>query len=287
MELWIRKRHCIRDVWLGHYRIQNELGSGTFGTVFAAWDLHLERTVALKVLKQNVFESRDTLLTEARAAAKINHSNVCAIYAVEAEDGLPVIAMEHVDGQSLASGISDGVDAAAGKRLAVGIASGLVAAHEKQVVHGDLKPANVIVASDGTPKIVDFGLATSSLASSKIQADADSDATAVFSDSGTNNIRGTPAYMAPEQAIGTEPTQASDVFSFGLILFEIFTRRRAIADESLSKVFERLAAKNLGEQLAPQVPSDYSKLLIRMLAHEPESRPTMSQVLERLGEVQD
>jgi eukaryotic-like serine/threonine-protein kinase len=155
---------------LGHYRIRQKLGSGTFGTVFAAWDLRLERMVALKVLKRNVFESRDAVLAEARTAAKVNVPNVCTIYAVEEEDGLPLIAMEYLEGRTLSHVMAESLTRDAARTIAVQIASGLVAAHAQQVVHGDLKPANVIVSADGTAKILDFGLAGPPRASGAVPA---------------------------------------------------------------------------------------------------------------------
>lgn len=288
---------------LGHYRIRRRLGGGAFGTVFAAWDLRLERMVALKVLKRSVFEARDAVLAEARAAARLNHPHLCTIYAVEEEDGLPVIAMEYLDGRTLSQAIAAGLPRQAAQQLALQISAGLAAAHAQQVVHGDLKPANVIVDNEGTAKILDFGLA-SSLPSSRVasvasdrevgpgaSADASTNAVGVaetldttgaeFGDEG--GIRGTPAYMSPEQAAGRRPTPASDVFSFGLTLFEMLTGRMALPETSLAAILARLQTQELGPRLAPAVEKPYRELLAAMLAHDASRRPAMSQVLQRLS----
>ena len=153
---------------LGHYRIERLVGKGSFGSVFAAWDLRLQRRVALKVLRRNSEDSREAMLREASAAAPLSHPNVCTIYAVDEEDGLPLIAMEFLDGQPLTNLIAARLPLDQRQRIARGIARGLMAAHALGTVHGDLKPANVIVGEDLTPRIMDFGLARrgSQLASS-------------------------------------------------------------------------------------------------------------------------
>ncbi len=287
---------------LGHYRIRRKLGNGTFGTVFAAWDLRLERMVALKVLKRTVFESRDAVLAEARAAAKVNHPHVCTVYAVEEEDGLPLIAMEYLDGRTLSQAIAEGLPRNVAQNLAVQIAAGLTAAHAQQVVHGDLKPANVMVIGEGVAKILDFGLAGPQHASSMTVDGArrdgqpatpkgastkvsEVDETLEYGGSASGEvggIRGTPAYMSPEQAAGRRPTPASDVFSFGLMLFEMLTGRMGLPDTSLVTLLARLQNQELGLRLAPEVDESYRELLAAMLARDATRRPAMSEVRDRL-----
>jgi alkyl hydroperoxide reductase subunit AhpC/predicted Ser/Thr protein kinase len=291
---------------LGHYRIQQKLGAGTFGTVFAAWDLRLERNVALKVLKRNISESRDAVLAEARAAAKVNHPHVCTVYAVEEEDGLPLIAMEYLAGRTLSQEIAAGLPRDVARHLAAQIAAGLFAAHSQQVVHGDLKPANVILSGDGSAKILDFGLTGTPRASRiadggrpqdrpRATAPADSsqapELAETMVDGGSESegepsgqgIRGTPAYMSPEQAAGRQPTSASDVFSFGLTLFEMLTGRLALPDTSLGSLLVRLQTQELGPKLAAQVDEPYRELLAAMLARDDTLRPSISQVLDQLS----
>ena len=290
---------------LGHYRIRTKLGGGTFGAVFAAWDLRLERMVALKVLKGSMFESREAVLTESRAAAKLNHLHVCTVYAVEEEDGLPMIVMEYVDGQPLSQMITEGLQPDTALRLATQIASGLVAAHAQGVVHGDLKPANVIVTREGTAKILDFGLARSqqasiladgsvsepqvSAAASDIAQTVDGvDATIDYSSASSGQpagIRGSLAYMSPEQALGLPATPASDVFSFGLTLVEMLTGSRAHGEQSPVRLLVRLQTEDLASEYVNQVDERYRDLLSAMFAYDPVQRPPITEVARRLAAI--
>ncbi len=283
---------------LGHYRILRRLGSGTFGAVFAARDLHLERTVALKVLKRSIVESRKSLLKEARAAARLNHPHVCTIYAVEEEDGLPVVAMEYLDGEPLSEVIA-GLDRDRAMRLAAQIASALAAAHAAGVVHGDLKPANVIVTRQGIAKVLDFGLAlaekpasitpgdqTIAAAALEVLADAALDATIEHAEPAArkpSGIQGTPAYMSPEQASGLVPTAASDVFSFGLVLLEMLTGRRALADRLIIDLLWKLQSEELGPRLVAKVDGPDRELLLAMLARDSTLRPVIRDVVLQLA----
>jgi alkyl hydroperoxide reductase subunit AhpC/tRNA A-37 threonylcarbamoyl transferase component Bud32 len=292
---------------LGHYRIRRRVGGGSSGTVFAALDLRLERLVALKVLNRNVFESREAVLAESRTAARLNHPNICTVYAVEEEDGLPVIAMEFLDGRPLSDVITEGLSSDQTQSLALQIASGLAAAHAQNVVHGDLKPANIIITSDTIARIVDFGLArpehheegsahadspalpdsTAAIADT-VSISADADATMEWNspdDANTSSIRGTPAYMAPEQAMGQTPTTASDVFSYGLTLFEMSTGRAPHRGRSVVDLLMKLQHANMADDLVEQVDEAYRPLLASTFAHAPQDRPSMQEVLDRLGNV--
>ncbi|MHB8900448.1 MAG: serine/threonine-protein kinase [Thermoguttaceae bacterium] len=256
--------------------------------------------VALKVLKRNVFESRQVVLAEARAAAALNSPNVCTIYAVDEEDGLPVIAMEYLDGVSLSRAIAAGLDRPTALRLARQIAGGLATAHEQGVVHGDLKPANVIVSSGGVAKIVDFGLSSASVRAGrggyvdrvtvdKVEAGAETerfDATVDFVAPGPKStIRGTPAYMSPEQARAEPATAASDVYAFGLVFYEMLTGRAAIPERSILETLLLLQSADLGPELALEVEGPYQELLQGMLARDAGRRPGMGEVAERLAEM--
>lgn len=289
--------------FLGHYRIRKPLGSGTFGTVFAAWDLRLERMVALKVLKRNIVDSRRAVLAEARTAAKLNDPHVCTVHAVDEEDGLPVIVMEYLQGQPLSQAIEAGLPRATALQLAAQIASGLAAAHARDVVHGDLKPTNIIVTEDGTAKILDFGLARSQqaamaagggagpapvagAATGATHVAAGVEATVEFADPASDRdvgVRGSLAYMSPEQASGLAATAASDVFSFGLTLVEMLTGQRAHREPSPVKLLVRLQTEDLGAELADKVDGPCRKLLRPMLARAADDRPPMVEVARRIA----
>jgi alkyl hydroperoxide reductase subunit AhpC/predicted Ser/Thr protein kinase len=295
---------------LGHYRIREKLGGGTFGTVFAASDLRLQRMVALKVLKRNVFESREAVLAEARAAAKLNHPHVCTVYAVDEIDGLPVIAMEYLDGRPLSRVIEEGLESKLALDFARQIADGLAAAHQENVVHGDLKPANIIVTKQGTAKILDFGLARSGQVpgspSRHTNASQPCGPASELSDAGSEDetmvaqaglassaageepsevtfIRGTPAYMSPEQASGLRTTPASDVFSLGLVLFEMLTGRRAHSEQSPVKMMLKVQTEDVASELAPRIDEAYRALLTAMLARDADRRPAAADAAQRLA----
>jgi eukaryotic-like serine/threonine-protein kinase len=276
---------------LGHYRIERLVGKGSFGSVFAAWDLRLQRRVALKVLRRNSEDSREAILREASAAAPLSHPNVCTIYAVEEEDGLPLIAMEFLEGQPLTSLIAAQLPLERRQIVARGIARGLTAAHAVGTVHGDLKPANVIVGDDLTPRIMDFGLARrgSQVASSAaLIANEQSDPLATAADLTISNnggqtvISGTPAYMSPEQLLGDPATTASDVFAFGLLLFELSTAERALPDSNVGQILKRLDDPHLAVKLAAAMPSAWRAVAESMLTRDPAGRPSMSEVMSQL-----
>jgi len=263
---------------LGPYQIEAELGGGSFGTVFRARDLTLDREVALKVLRPGSPIPAAALLAEARAAAALNHPNVCAIHAVDSSLGAPMIVMEYVAGRPLSGFLMTGPLArqqAAG--LCRQVALGMAAAHAQGVVHGDLKPANILVTPDGTVKIVDFGMARRSTSS------AQGEKTVLWDPGPAGGISGTPAYMAPEQASGEPATPASDVFSLGVMLYELVTGRRARAEGHLLELLHRIEGEDLTRHLAG-TPEPFADVLRQALAVAPaQRRITMTQIAERLG----
>lgn len=294
---------------LGHYRIERELGRGSFASVFSAWDLRLERWVALKVLRRARSDSDADILAEARSAASINHPHVCAVHAVDEIDGLPVIVMELLEGETLAQAIRRGLPADRTRTLASGIAEGLAAAHARGVVHGDLKPANVLLVEGTRPVIVDFGLAhtrrpretasttaagVTASVSRSVQESLALDATTVLPQSAPRmsvsrdaapHLEGTPAYMAPEQSLGQASVPASDIFAFGLLLFEMLTGERALMGESLGEVFQRLGNPEFAAATAARVDAPWRPLIHDLLRPEPESRPAAKDLVSHLAEL--
>jgi eukaryotic-like serine/threonine-protein kinase len=224
---------------LGHFRIDAMLGAGGMGIVYRATDQKLRREVAIKVLPESLTrdeERRRRLLREARSAAAITHPNLATIHEVDEADGRIYVVMELVVGESLRERLRAGrLEDQETKRVAREIAKGLQRAHEKGIVHRDLKPDNVMLASDGAVKILDFGLA-------KVR-EAEADAgepelamqmTATATEEG--RVVGTPAYMSPEQAAGKSVGARSDLFSLGVVIYEMTTGVRPFTGETTAEI---------------------------------------------------
>jgi serine/threonine-protein kinase len=246
--------------------------------VFRARDLTLDREVALKVLRPGSPIPAAALLAEARAAAALSHPNVCAIHAVDSSLGAPMIVMEYVAGPPLSGFLMQGPpDRQQAAGLCRQVALGMAAAHARGVVHGDLKPANILVTPEGTVKIVDFGMARRSTSS------AQGEKTVLWDPGPSGGISGTPAYMAPEQARGEPATPASDVFSLGVMLYELVTGRRARAEGNLLELLRRIEGEDLTLRLAG-TPEPFADVLRQALAVAPaQRRITMTQIAERLA----
>src|SRR5215467_14598039 len=209
---------------IGPYEILAPIAAGGMGEVYRARDTRLGRDVALKILPAEVAGdpiAKQRFEQEARAVAALNHPNIVAIYDV----GEGYIVTELVDGRPLGGtklGLRKVVE------LAVQIASGLAAAHDAGIVHRDLKPGNILLTRDGRPKILDFGLAKVLAAPGAMDADA-----TMRTEPGT--VMGTPGYMSPEQVRGFLADHRSDIFSFGVILYELLSGRRAFRRETMAE----------------------------------------------------
>jgi eukaryotic-like serine/threonine-protein kinase len=222
-----------RGTRLGPYEIEEPLGVGGMGEVYRARDTKLRREVAIKVIRPDLVADskiRRRFLQEARTAASINHPNIATIYAVDEALGLPFIAMELVEGRTVRSLIPEGaLTITNALDLAIQIAEGLAEAHRAGVVHRDLKPENIIVTGNGRAKILDFGI--SKLRSMRGESQRDSEVetrTATEHDT----IVGTASYMSPEQVRGEEVDVRSDIFSFGITLYEMLSGRRPFGGET-------------------------------------------------------
>ncbi len=264
---------------LADYEILGELGEGGMGVLYRARDTRLQRVVALKRLKPEAGgdpDHRRRFLQEARSASSLNHPHIVTIYEVgrDPDSDADFIAMELVEGESLHARLARGplaVDEAL--RLATEIASGLAAAHAAGIVHRDIKPSNVMITPDGHAKILDFGLAqlTAPL------ADSEASSAQTLSEgprTGTGAILGTPAYMSPEQAHGRGVDARTDVFAFGLLLYEMLTGQRAMKGETTAAVISAVLRDDPMpvRRLRPEVDREVETIVYRCLAKDPEAR---------------
>jgi serine/threonine protein kinase len=202
---------------VGHYRITAKLGAGGMGEVFLAEDTRLQRKAAIKFLPAEFAADpvpRQRFLNEARAASALNHPHVCVIYDVgETADGLPFIAMEFVEGQSLDALVKQGpLEISKIVEIAMQVTDALDAAHNRRIVHRDIKPANISLNERGQVKVLDFGLAK------RLPPGIDVlDVTQDFQQTREGQVVGSPGYMSPEQALGKDLDQRTDIFSLGVV----------------------------------------------------------------------
>ncbi len=217
---------------LSHYRITATIGIGGMGEVYRAEDTKLGRRIALKILPAAMAKSPERLQRfqrEAKAIASLNHPNIVTLYSVEEADGVHFLTMELIEGDDLERLLEEGgLPLAKVFEIAIPLADALVAAHERGIVHRDLKPANVMVTTDGRIKVLDFGLAKLGLEGSDPSDDgletALADESATLTSDGT--IMGTAPYMSPEQLEAQSVDHRADIFSFGVLLYELAAGRR-------------------------------------------------------------
>ena len=257
----------------GRFRLRGPLGAGGMGEVFRAEDLSLGQDVALKLLPAGLARDPDALRLlreEVRVARRVSHPNVCRVHDLGEADGELFLTMELVEGESLAALLRRIGRLPGEKALEIGkqVAAGLAAAHAAGVVHRDLKPANVLLDADGRARVADFGLALAAEAAPG------------------GGLAGTPAYMAPEQLAGGGATTRSDVYALGLVLYELFTGRRAVEATTLEELRARQAAADPlpPSRVVREVDPAVERAILRCLARDPAARPrTALEVLTELS----
>jgi tetratricopeptide (TPR) repeat protein len=272
-----------------HYRIVRQLGSGGMGIVYEAEDTRLGRHVALKFLPDGhgvTEEALERFLREARIASSLNHPNICTVHDIGVHEGRHFIAMELLEGESLRSRIN-GQPMPLPQILDVGcqLADALDAAHAKGIVHRDIKPANVFLTKRGQAKLLDFGIAK--LGEDRHEADATAEtriAGEVLTTPGTTI--GSVNYMSPEQARGEELDARTDLFSLGLVLYEMATGREAFEGKTTAVVFDAILNRAPLEPrlLNPQIPEELQRVITRALEKDRRMRyQTAADMLAELG----
>ncbi len=270
----------IAETFANRFRILETIGRGGLGTVYKALDTHFQRLVALKVLRFSPdAESRQRFLKEADVLARLNHPNIVRVYDAGEAGGLPYLALEYVEGQNLQQIVKEDrrLDAAKAVYIVLQVGKALEYAHSRGVVHRDVKPSNILISTQGQVFLTDFGLAI-----------APGSATLT----GAGTIAGTVGYMSPEQAMGKPLDARSDIFSLGVVLYELWTGRPPFSGVTLVDVLRQIIEQEppRPRELNPSVPvaPSVEEALRRSLAKQPEQRfLTAEQLVTALAESVD
>lgn len=262
---------------IAHYKITEKIGEGGMGEVYRASDTKLNREVALKILPEQFAEDSQRMgrfRREAEVLASLDHPNIGQIYGIEDAGETKALVLQLIEGPTLANRIAEG-PIAIDEALAIGlqITHALEAAHEKRIIHRDLKPANVKITHQGRVKVLDFGLAKAAEANPESSPDLTSSPTLSLAVTQAGVILGTAAYMSPEQARGHEADERSDLWAFGVILWEMLTGRRLFKEETVSDTLAAVLKSDIPWDALPwETPVSIRQLLHRCLVRDPHNR---------------
>lgn len=273
---------------LGHYKIVSSIGVGGMGEVYLAEDSRLDRMVALKLLSENVAADSGTLdrfKQEAKAASALNHPNIVTVYEIGEHEGVNFISAEFIEGRTLRERMKERLSFDDTLSIAIQIAEALSSAHEAGIVHRDIKPENIMIRPDGYVKVLDFGLAK--LNEAKFAKAGSEGSTQMLVKTSPGVVMGTVSYMSPEQARGKEIDARSDVFSFGIVLYEMLVGKLPFQGDTMTEV---LAAIINSEPpplsiLGPHLPRELQRIVLKTLRKKREQRYHSTRDL--LGDLKD
>ena len=264
------------DQKMGRYRILGKIGEGGMGVVYRARDSELNRDVAVKLLREDLAgdpQFIERFKREAQVLASLNHSNIASIFGIEEFDGARALVMEFITGTTLSDRMARGaLSLREALHIARQIAQALEYAHERSVIHRDLKPSNIKITPEGCIKLLDFGLAKT-IAAFRHDTDADSSTTLTTTATAPGQLVGTAAYMSPEQARGNPIDKRTDIWAFGVVLFEMLTGRHAFSRGTRSETIAAVLKDQPNWEVLPRtMPPNVRRLLTRCLAKDPGER---------------